>query len=820
MNTHPDRVTGVLLFAIAAGVCTLLALSTPRASAADRTVLCEEFTDVWCHGCTYAGPALSRLLDVYVDSFAFVQYQPFGDYATPWVVDRWSFYGGEFTPTAVFDGADIVVGAVTDVDQQYTVYRANHFLPGRAVPTDVTLEISAEDLGGQTYLVSVTVGIEADGTGKTLRVYIVQVLDHWPPEKPYHRNGFKQAAATEDVTLSPGESQTIQCDFTFDADSWAAQDDIKIIAWAQLPAEVGPAVIYQAATRLWPLISFPDDDDGDGVLDDIDNCPHRYNPDQLDEDEDGVGDICDNCETLYNPDQVDEDEDGFGDACDTCPVLHHVNQEDADEDGVGDVCDSCPEVDAPGGVDQFGRPLGTIDIDCDVDADDFVIFESCMAGPGVITPPPGCTPEHFERADVDDDGDVDQADFAVFNLNFTGPLASPPMYVGATSCTYCHESRHTEWAQTIHASAFDTLIAGGEGDNYLCFPCHSVGYGQASGFVDLETTPHLADVQCENCHGPGSNHVADPFNVRLAVNLDSQMCGACHQSCHGLCGEDHHPQFEQWSTSKHATAMWDIIWDPDFEDACLQCHSADYRLAPEDDKPTGSEVEFNLECVVCHTPHNNINVGQLRMPPYQLCADCHTMGDVVPDDVPQRPQAEVLHGFGGYELDGTPMDGPHTAHWWGIPNECAACHVHAEPYGGPEQPVSSGHTFEANMRACEPCHSEETATLLVAMLREEIEVRLATIARYFDPGDPLYVDPETLSPEERARYDIAKFNYELVQADKSFGSHNPDYARALLGEAETFFEIPPWRLLLLSQGDDGEARRGGGMRMNLVEMRP
>ena len=29
-------------------------------------------------------------------------------------------------------------------------------------------------------------------------------------------------------------------------------------------------------------------------------------------------------------------------------------------------------------------------------------------------------------------------------------------------------------------------------------------------------------------------------------------------------------------------------------------------------------------------------------------------------------------------------------------------------------------------------------------------------------------------------------------ADKSFGSHSPDYTRILLSEAEAFFGIPPW----------------------------
>ncbi|MDO5656560.1 MAG: pre-peptidase C-terminal domain-containing protein [Flavobacteriaceae bacterium] len=38
------------------------------------------------------------------------------------------------------------------------------------------------------------------------------------------------------------------------------------------------------------------DTDGDGVADDVDNCPDTYNPDQADWDGDGIGDACDTCD--------------------------------------------------------------------------------------------------------------------------------------------------------------------------------------------------------------------------------------------------------------------------------------------------------------------------------------------------------------------------------------------------------------------------------------------------------------------------------------------------------------------------------------------
>jgi len=64
------------------------------------------------------------------------------------------------------------------------------------------------------------------------------------------------------------------------------------------------------------LIPFAGDADGDGIIDENDNCPLVANPDQADSDGDGIGDACDNCPRDANPDQADSDGNGIGDACD------------------------------------------------------------------------------------------------------------------------------------------------------------------------------------------------------------------------------------------------------------------------------------------------------------------------------------------------------------------------------------------------------------------------------------------------------------------------------------------------------------------------
>jgi len=111
------------------------------------------------------------------------------------------------------------------------------------------------------------------------------------------------------------------------------------------------------------------DTDGDGVPDNLDNCPFTANPDQADLDNDLVGDMCDNCPVNTNPGQQDSDNDGIGDACDTaidsdgdgipnkidnCPFVFNPFQEDSDMDGIGDACDSTMDNDGDGWTVEQG----------------------------------------------------------------------------------------------------------------------------------------------------------------------------------------------------------------------------------------------------------------------------------------------------------------------------------------------------------------------------------------------------------------------------------------------------------------------------------
>jgi cysteine-rich repeat protein len=119
------------------------------------------------------------------------------------------------------------------------------------------------------------------------------------------------------------------------------------------PAAVNGSTIYDGTVS-------PDDMDGDGIPNAMDNCPTVFNPirpvdggKQADADMDGVGDVCDPCPldmgtTCMSVNANDVDGDGVPDTQDNCPGVANPDQADADMDGHGDACDSCPMTPNPG----------------------------------------------------------------------------------------------------------------------------------------------------------------------------------------------------------------------------------------------------------------------------------------------------------------------------------------------------------------------------------------------------------------------------------------------------------------------------------------
>ena len=123
-------------------------------------------------------------------------------------------------------------------------------------------------------------------------------------------------------------------------------------------------------------------------------------------------------------------------------------------------------------------------------------------------------------------------------------------YVSYTACEMCHPDKAEGWKTTGHAKAFDALKTQGEEkqENPGCIQCHVVAYEEEGGFIDMELTPELKDVQCESCHGPGKKHT-ETFSADDIVGkgkIGEEVCRKCHTE-----GQDKNFDFEKKSKLVH-----------------------------------------------------------------------------------------------------------------------------------------------------------------------------------------------------------------------------------------------------------------------------
>ena len=123
--------------------------------------------------------------------------------------------------------------------------------------------------------------------------------------------------------------------------------------------------------------------------------------------------------------------------------------------------------------------------------------------------------------------------------------ANGPAFAGSAACAPCHQNAYQVWQSSSHSHALKTLEVKGDDRDPECTSCHVVGWKESGGFISRITTPQLANVGCESCHGPAKAHVLD--NKRPPAGDSKGSCRNCHIS-------EHSPGFvfqSYWSHIKH-----------------------------------------------------------------------------------------------------------------------------------------------------------------------------------------------------------------------------------------------------------------------------
>jgi len=154
-------------------------------------------------------------------------------------------------------------------------------------------------------------------------------------------------------------------------------------------------------------------------------------------------------------------------------------------------------------------------------------------------------------ADADAQKLVDAYDQKVTELNLAEarrqPESCPPpapgerSFVGVNGCARCHEDATAFWTETKHARAYQTLVTVKKQFSLDCIQCHVTGWQQPTGVCRIDRTqvggPGVdgrgvgrQDVQCENCHGPGSEHVKDGTGAFIQLQVPASSCIRCHEA--------------------------------------------------------------------------------------------------------------------------------------------------------------------------------------------------------------------------------------------------------------------------------------------------
>ena len=203
-----------------------------------------------------------------------------------------------------------------------------------------------------------------------------------------------------------------------------------------------------------------------------------------------------------------------------------------------------------------------------------------------------------------------------------------------------------------------------------CLGCHN-----AESMLVIFRTPHgqqsdpespMAQLQCENCHGPGGTHsgrrkpsdthsAVVNFGADAATPMSDQnaVCMDCHNDDVSLAwAGSMHERNDTGCVGCHSvhTAIDPVRLHSAQADVCFDCHGrqrADsLKLSAHPIRSDQHVRAAAMVCTDCHNPHASVSSGQLtRNTTNELCVGCHAefRGPVLFDHAPVSEDCTLCH---------------------------------------------------------------------------------------------------------------------------------------------------------------------------------
>jgi len=413
---------------------------------------------------------------------------------------------------------------------------------------------------------------------------------------------------------------------------------------------------------------------------------------------------------------------------------------------------------------------------------------------------------------------------------------------GGASCKTCHSGTFAKWETTGHSTTLKEELDGMGSSHFgpNCVSCHSTGYDDMAandgfddfGFVYPDSVymggyddavaaypdaMKRANVQCEACHGPGSEHMSQTADFRIESSLESSNCAKCHDS------GTHHVIPEQWNFSIHGSE--NHLYFGASRASCTPCHNGKGFI----DKIKGNEqdapVAVSITCATCHDPHDGSHESQLRTVSAQLkdgtevdlgkgglCSNCHQSRqagveytDNYLDNLSSRfgphhgPQTDLLLGANTPTFGKSIANSPHAS---AIENGCVGCHMFPGDVDENNEVILAGsHSFNMkdpdgndNVAACADCHgnlesfeskkfylngnADLDGNGVAEGMQLEVHGLLEKLAELLPPYGS--TDINTIDSTWSQKEAQALYNYKSVEEDRSFGVHNPQFIVGIL----------------------------------------